>query len=229
MPENIGTQTISVKYYDPVDSNVVNQRFAGVRDVGIYSGGYLTKIGGSGCSISPIILEIADTNGGSYQIRAATANSITITSAEATPYIVARWTYTGSASADYVAFLAVSSPNTFDVVLGKAIYLTGSLIGFADGDFSYQRTVPGYIKTYLKVSENSTPSSIVQISSGRIHSGNAGTYIFAINLNLSSYNTGQVVYIYVTDTGITTHSATASAYVGKILLANITIPAVKII
>ena len=90
MPADIGSQTITVKFFDPVDSDVANRIGIGVRKKGIYSGGYITKINNTTVSVSAFDCEIGD---GTYQVRGATAIAVNVTVSAATPYVVIRWAY----------------------------------------------------------------------------------------------------------------------------------------
>jgi len=72
---NRGSQSISVKYNDPVDSDIVNSRFFDTKAIGIYKGGWLTY-SGTTVTISPIVCEIKDRGGNTNQIRVQTAQHV---------------------------------------------------------------------------------------------------------------------------------------------------------
>jgi len=218
MPANVGSQTVTIKYHSPVDSSVVNKRFKDIRPVGIYSGGYLTITGADTVSLSPLVCEITD---GTHQVRVETASSVTVTLTEGvSDYVVLRWTYTGSES-DYMEILAVGTPSTYDLVVGKGIWSGGSLSSIDYGERDDAETLP----LFLKVEPTETPSSSVRIRAGRSHTGSGYQNIANQIIDLSGYSSGDEIYIYITDTGGIAHSKTQSDYAGKALLAKVTYPA----
>ena len=129
MPSDIGSQQITVKFFDPVDSYVANAIGIGVRKIGIYSGGYLTKVNDTTANLSIFDCEVSD---GTYQIRGKTGASVNVTVGPATPYVIIRWIYTGSSANDYMAMLGVSvgSINLTDVVVGRCNFAGSTMTGF---------------------------------------------------------------------------------------------------
>lgn len=168
MPANIGSQQITVKFFDPVDSAVANRIGVGVRKLGIYSGGYLTKISDTSVSLSVFDCEIGDAT---YQIRATTGAAVTITVGPSTPLVVLRWTYTGSAAVDYVDFVAVAvgAQLATDVVIGLCSFTGITLTGF---DYTL-RTNPNTMDLFLKVEPTVPASMYLRVRSGRANYGSA--------------------------------------------------------
>ena len=54
MPSNMGQQIVTIKYKDPVDNEIGNRVGLGVRKLGIYKGGLLTKVDNTTVSLSPL-------------------------------------------------------------------------------------------------------------------------------------------------------------------------------
>lgn len=235
MPNNIGTQSLYVKFFDPVDSPVANGIGKNVRKTGIYTGGYLTKSDDVTVILSPLECEIGD---GTYQLRALTADNVNVTVAVATPYVVLRWLYTGSAADDYIDFKAVALGGilTNDLVVGKCTFSGATLTGF---DYSYDttnriwnRSTPLTADLFLKVEPTVPASMYVRVRAGRISNGTvnydiadqnspllvapgANSYICAIQIN----NSGVVIATY----GSTSATPTPPVYGGLTTLAEIKI------
>jgi hypothetical protein len=231
MPADVGTQTVTILYYRAANSAIVNKRFQGIRQTGIYSGGYLSVVDDENCQISTLVCEISD---GTNQVRVETAATVNIAVAVATPYVVLRWTYTGAIT-DYMEILAVASPAANDIVVGLCTF---------DGSddlngFTYQgvagvnkRKTPNTMDLFLKVEE--TPTSELRV---RIRAGRVTTFAGSVDISdqLSSTFTAPVSnsridLIYVTEAGViavVTGTAAASpsvpSYGGKMVLAEITI------
>jgi len=148
MASNLGGQVPTVKYFDPVDSAVANRIAIGVRKSGIYSGGYLTRVNDTTVTVSIFDIEIQDSVGTGNQIRCYTTSSVNVTVSSATPYIVLRWTYTGSASVDYVDFkvLALGSILSTDIIVGLCQFSGSVLTGF---DYT-SRTNPNVFDLFCK-------------------------------------------------------------------------------
>lgn len=163
MPVDIGNQVITVKFFDPVDSDVANRIGIGVRKVGIYSGGYLTKVDDVTATLSIFDCEVGD---GTYQIRGTTGVSVNVTVSSAAPYVIIRWTYTGSASDDYMEFLALSSIAILptDVIVGKCNFSGATLTGF---DYT-ERTNPNIFDLFLKVEPTAPASMYLRVRAGRV-------------------------------------------------------------
>ena len=93
MPSNIGQQIVTIKYKDPVDNEIGNRVGLGVRKLGIYKGGLLTKVDNTTVSLSPLDCEIKSQEN-EHQIRIQTQSSVNITVSSTDRFVVLRWDYT---------------------------------------------------------------------------------------------------------------------------------------
>jgi len=228
MPADVGTQSIYVKFFDPVDSVVANGIGLGTRKVGIYSGGYLTRISDTSISLSTFDCEIGD---GTYQIRCKTGAVVTPIAVTSTnKYVVLRWTYTGVAAADYVDFVATTLVGILstDVVIGLCNYSGATLTGF---DYTL-RTTPNVMDLFLKAEPTETASLYLRVRKGRVSYGSAN-YDIADQLSplfsapvanswivLLQVNTAGALIV---TAGVAAASPTAPDYNGLITLAEVTI------
>ena len=160
---NFGTQKINVNYFDPVDDVVVNDRLLGLQPRGIYSGGYLTKVNDTTVTISPLACEIGDAD---HQLRISTSASQNITVSTTLTYVVLRWVYSEVVD-NYMDMLAVSSPSTNDLVIGKCSFSGATLQGF---DYTL-RTNPIILSKNLLIESTETPSMYVRVRGGKISNG----------------------------------------------------------
>jgi len=163
------TQKISVQFFDPADAKEVNAMMLGVREPGIYSGAYLTKVSDIQVSISIFTAVITSSNN-DYQVK-CTTDAVELSSASiANPYIIMRWTYADSPSA-FATFtntnlIALASfPNA--LVIGKCVYTGSIMTGF---DYSL-RTIPNTHELFLKVRPTAPASMNVRIAPGKISYG----------------------------------------------------------
>ena len=184
MPADSGTQTVTVKYFDPVDSSVVNKIGVDVRKVGIYSGGYLTRVNDTTVTVSTLRCEIGD---GTYQVGISTAATVNVTVSSTNKYVVLRWAYTGVAADDYMEFVATTlvGIQATDVVVGHCNY-SGSTLTVP----SYEnRATPNTHDLFLKVEPEETPSLYCRVRAGQV---NYGAENFDINDQLSPLFTAPV-------------------------------------
>jgi len=228
MPSNIGTQTITVKYFDPVDSAGIADKIAlDVRKTGIYSGGYLTKVSDVSVTLSPFSCEIGD---GTYQVRGQTAATVTITVGVATPYVVLRWTYTGSASADYIDFQAVSLGGILatDLIVGMCTFSGSTLTGFNYAS----RSNPAVFDLFLKCEPTVPASMYIRVRSGRVTYGSASFDIVDQNSPLFSApgSNSRIDLLQVTSSGVVIVTPGTAApspvppdYGGNVTLAEVTL------
>ena len=230
MPGNSNGQSIYVKYFDPVDSaTVVNNIGRDVRKVGIYSGGYLTKVSDTSVSLSAYTCEISD---GIYQVSATATAALTITVGASTPYVVMRWVYTGSSIDDYIGFYAVASGGilTNDVVVGMCSYTGSTLAGF---DYT-SRTTPNIFDLFLKAEPTSPASMRLMVRAGRVTYNNK-TYSLATQqgplfsapgsnskIDLLQVNSSGALIV---TAGVASSSPVAPAYGGLVTLAEVTLTA----
>lgn len=229
MPANVGNQTVSILYYSSAASSIVNKRHKDIRQIGIYQGGRLTKIDGSNAQLSSLVCEISD---GAHQVRVETATAVNLAVAQATPYVVLRWTYVGTTS-DYMQLLIVATPASNDLVVAKCNFGAGALIGFDYGDSSYPRSTPNTQDLFLKVEPTEDVELKVRIRAGRVQIVGATVVIpdqKSTLFVLPSANS-KVYLVYVDSSGLIKidSSGTAAAspvapdYVGKLVLAEVTL------
>jgi len=241
MPGNTGFQKVTVKYFDPVDSEVANRIGIGVRKVGIYSGGYLTPTSISTASLSVLDCEIGD---GTDQVRIKTgvdgSGIITVTGlSAANPYVVLKWNYSGDSSQDYMEAAAESSisvlANPNWVIVGKCGSFGGGTFsvsyGFDATDKIVTRTNPNVQDLFLKVEPSEAADAQplkVRVRGGRVSYGSRN-YDIADQLSplMSSAGPGTKVYaIQITTTGTIAANLLGSYptdYGGLVTLAEITI------
>jgi len=231
MPENIGSQVVTILYYRAANSSIVNKRFQGIRQTGIYSGGYLSYVDDDTAKISTLVCEISD---GTYQVRIETEDTVNLAVASATPYIVLRWAYTGAIT-DYMELLAVAVGDIAanDIVVGKCKFDGSDLNGFDYQDSSYPRSTPNTQDLFLKVEATPDTELRVRIRAGRIQTNSA---VVDINeqksdLFVAPDSNSRVYLVYVTDAGAIAIDSTGTAaadpspptYKGKLVLAEVTI------
>ena len=222
---NNGNQLITVKYYDPVDSTVVNKRDYGIIQTGIYSGGLLTKVDNSTVTLEVLVCQIKDSD---YQVRIETQAAYNVTVSSATPYVILRWAYVDGQINNYMDILAVSSGNIQDndLVVGECLYSGATLTGFDYGE----RSEPNSFDNFLKVTETVTPSMRVRIKAGHC---TYGTSNFAIDNQQSPLITApsgnpKIDLVYVDNAGniqisagVEAASPSAPSYAGKLVLAEV--------
>ncbi len=218
MASDVGAQVVTIRFQRPVDSDIVNKRFMDIRQLGIQKGGYLTKTGGDNVSLSALVCEISD---GTHQVRVETTIAVTRTLTEGSPYLVLNWAYTGVVNTDYMVIETSSSPDANDLVIGKGIFVASALSTI---DYS-ERSTPSTLSLFLRVEATETPSTSVRVRAGIGHAGSAHSAVIDQVVDLSGYSLDDVIYVYVNDSGGVAHSATASTYAGKALLAKIIYPA----
>jgi len=231
---NHGTQNIVYEYYEEMTSEEVNSRHVGIRPRGIYSGGYLTKISNVEITISPMVVELGDSN---TQVRvktsvSATLNSGTLDSGEilsSTPYIILRRLHVGSVT-NYMEIRAISSlsaAQATDVVVGKCVFDGATLTGF---DYS-DRTFLNVQDLFLKVESTIASEMYVRLRAGKIQ--NDAGYVFIPEQKVgpfavpgSSNSRIDLVYIDTDGTakilqGVAAVSPSAPSYGGKTVVAQV--------
>ncbi len=222
----MANQTITVQYFDDVDSDVVNKRFLEIRQRGIYNGGYLTKVSDVQVSLSTLICEIGDADN---QVRGETTAVKAVTVSTTLDYVILRWGYVASAVNEMtIAGVATGSITDNDLIVGKCVFSGATLTGF---DYS-ERTNPAVLNKFLVVEPTETPSMKVRVKGGHC---NYGTSNFAIDDQETSVITApsvnpriDLVYInnvggVAIESGSEAASPTAPSYTGKIVLAEITL------
>lgn len=220
MPGDDGGQTITLRFFDPVETPTVNKRQKDIVPTGIYKGGYLARKNDSEVYLSVLVCEIQDDSGNHDQVRVETASVVTITGVgSGAPYIVLRWTYTGVAVDDYMEFAAVSSPDTYELVVGKATFSAGPM----DGTFNYaERSNPSVKDLFLKVEPEQTPSKYVRVRAGVVQVGNNKVLIADSLVGPFITTATKTGAVYISDLGVVTISSDFT-YAGQLVLAEIAI------
>jgi len=225
-----GSQTRTVRFYAPADAEVVNKIGLNVRKVGLYEGGYLTKVSDVSVTLSQIEVEIGD---GTYQIRVETANTVTVTVAVATPYVILRWAYTGATS-NYMDVMAVAVGNIQDddVVIGKCNFTGSTLTGFDYED----RTNPNVFERFCHIVPEQTASMYLRVRAGHVNFGSENydivdqkTSVFSApvagsRIDLVYIDTDGTIAI---EAGVADASPSAPDYDNKLVLAEITLAAAQ--
>lgn len=228
MPSNVGNQTISIFYRAVANSSEWNKRNVGIIRTGIYTGGWLTLINSTTARISALSCEISD---GTYQIRVSTSETANMAVSSATPYIVLRWSYGGTIN-DYMEILAVATPATNDLIVGKCTFSGGgALNGF---DYS-ERSDPSTKDGFLKVEPTGESELRVRIRGGYIQLPNSSVQIQDQKSDaiVPPSANSKVYLIYVdTDgtvrvdsTGTEAADPSAPSYGNKLVLAEVTVSA----
>lgn len=230
MPGDQGSQVVSIIFHASAQSSIVNRRHKDTRMLGIYKGGYITLVPPSNVSLSALVCEISD---GIHQVRVETTAAVSLVVAKTTKeYVVLRWIYTGVAADDYMAILAVASPLTNDIIVGKCSFtVPGVLQGFDYGE----RSDPDIQHLFLQVEPTGDVELRVRIRGGRIQT-NSGVVDIPDQLSdlFTPPGSNKRTYlVYVTAAGVITidSSGTAAAtpvapsYKGNLVLAEVTLTA----
>lgn len=228
MPSNVGQQIISIIFHASAQSSIINRRHKDTRMLGIYKGGYITLVPPSNVSLSALVCEISD---GTHQVRVETADAVSLAVAKTTKeWVVLRWTYTGVAADDYMEILAVASPLTNDVIVGKCSFtIPGVLQGFDYGE----RSDPDIQHLFLQVEPTGDVELRVRIRGGRIQT-NSGVVDIPDQLSdlFTPPGSNKRIYlVYITAAGAIAidSSGTAAAtpvapsYKGNLVLAEVTL------
>ena len=223
MAANVGSQSISVKYHDPVNSDIVNSRFYGVHGVGLLKGGYCTYSGADlNVTVSRLICEIRDVNGLINQIRMSTGASVTVTVSSAATYVIMRWAHVEAEATDYVEFLAATTPGQHDIIIAKATVVGSAVTGvsyaertFANDRGSFCKVVPSY-PTASTTKVNMLPGVVRTASGYTLVEDQYGNG----EVNLAAFGAGYV-YVYMTTAGAIGTSSTLGGCAGHILLARV--------
>lgn len=231
---NHGAQQITYQYFMEAKSDLFGRRNLNILPVGIYSGGYLTRVSDTEVSMSTLVAEIKDaTNQISVRttvaasLSSATLDSGTISSG--TPYLVLRWSYAAS-TANYVevhALATLASRNQNDIVIGKCVFDGSTLTSF---DYS-DRTFPRMEEQNLKVEATPDTEMYVRLRAGIFNTGNAAVKIGDQKVGPFTVPTAgnsriDLVYINFAGTvsiqqGTPSPSPSAPVYTGKLVLAEV--------
>lgn len=226
--ENIGSQKISQIFFNELTSININQIAKDVRKLGIYSGGYLTKVNDTTVQLSPFACEIGD---GTYQVRCETSDTVNITVSTTNIYLVLRWAYTGSNINDYVSFVTTNFAGVLstDIIVGKCVFVGSTL----QTTFDYaNRTNPNILDLVLKPEPTSSPSMYLRVRAGKINNGNQNIDVVdqlsplftapPSNSRIDLLQIDSSGTVIVTQ-GIASASPVAPSYSGKVTLAEITV------
>jgi hypothetical protein len=234
------TQIISVLFYDPADSEVVNRIGVNNRPVGLYSGGYLTIINDTTVALSALKVEIGSIVSGEYhQVFIETVTSKNVTVGYGTPYVVLRWNYAESTSNPMtVHAVALGDILAGDVLVGKCIFagstLTGIIYDYDATDRIHTRTVPLSLQTFLRVVPTIPASMRVRISKGWCNFGQSNVFIADQESPLFTApgSNSRIDLLYVSTAGVLTilqgtaaASPVAPTYGGKMVLAEVRLTA----
>lgn len=211
---NWGSQTITVKFGAPVNSNIVNARHVQTRPVGVYRGGIVVNNNAT-ATVSPFVAEVADRNGLDAQIRVRTANPVTI-GWTGTQFLVLRWDYAEDTEANYVDIMSVDSPDPYDVILAQRSGTTS---------INYERRMAaGQRGDFLRVLP-AFPSHLprtVYIKSGVIQTPNGSVLVNDAQItNLTQGN--RFIYVDISDNNVKS-TATKSTADANIILARVRVP-----
>ena len=221
---NYGTQTITIQFFDNVDSGVVNKLTKNILPVGIYSGGKMTKVSDTSVTIAPLVVLISD---GTYQATIRTAATVTLSVSSSTPYVILRWVQP-TATGHYMDFMAVAEGDiqAHDLIVGKCIYSGSTMTGISYED----KTYPVNLNLFCKVIPEETPSMRVKVLDGWVSVN--GTYKqieaqYTSTITAPSTNP-RIDLVYIDDsgtvqieTGIESASPVPPNHSGKIPLAHI--------
>jgi hypothetical protein len=168
MPVDSGNQEVTLKFYDPVDANEVNERQRDIIPTGVYKGGYLAEDDDTHVDLSPLVCEVRSTITSPYvQVKIETTTVVNVVVGVATPYVVMRWSYTGVAAADFGEMIGVATPAARDIIIGECTFSGATLTGF---DYT-ERTNPEVVRLFCEVEPEETPSMYVRIRAGRYQLG----------------------------------------------------------
>lgn len=134
---NIGQQTITWKYGEDLIASEINKWLYKIIKKGIYDGGLVSIASGDTVNIAPMKV-ICETNL-NQAIAIKTDGTVQLEISESTPYITCQFNWV-NAVANYMDFTAKSKGSLLstDVIIGKGIYIGGTLT-----DISYEETTYG--------------------------------------------------------------------------------------
>ena len=199
-----GTQTISFAYKEPGKSQNFNKLNYGLFPKGFYSGGLLTYLTSSTVQLSAFNLFIEDavTKVG---IKISTATTVDLTVAEATPFIIIRYTWY-NAENNYADVLAVTYGDitSDDIIVGRCAYASSVL----QTSFDYTRRTISSLQTlnddkdYLKVIASEPADNKVYVEAGEIFVNEIPTSFTAQSSPIISATTlGRIDIVYINGSG----------------------------
>lgn len=123
---NFGNQTLTFKYKETARSSSFNRLNYKLFPTGIYEGGNLSYIDSSTVRVSPVSLFLNDSIN-KLGLRLSTTLDVDLAVLVSTPYIVIRFEWI-DAENNYADFLAVATPQTDDIVIGRCSYNTSNVL-----------------------------------------------------------------------------------------------------
>jgi hypothetical protein len=229
-----GTQSITFQYYLEANGELFGERSLGISPVGLYSGGYLTKVSDTEVTLSTLVAEIRD-SGNQISVRtaaAATLNSSTLDSgsiSSGTPYLVLRWAYAETA-ANYVEIHALASLSVRqqnDLVIGRCVFSGATLQSFDYAD----RSEPRIQDRNLQVEATPDTEMYVRLHGGVFNTGDAMLQVGAQKVGPFSVPTAgnsRIDLVYLDFDGVVSiqqgtaaPSPSAPNYIGKLVLAEV--------
>lgn len=233
MASNTWNQKVTLIYGAPADVEELNIRDRHIQSVGIYKGGYLSVVDSSHCALSPLICIITD---GTYQVRIHMQDTATLAVSPSSAYIILRWQHYTEQSNDYMEVLAVATPQTNDLVVGKCIFSGGSLVGFNYVDPSFSRSIPKDPYFYFLVESTEQDELRVLIRGGIFQTKTEKILIpDQKSSTLAAPSVGSKVYLIYIDSSTGSveidSSGTAGSppeipnYAGRFVLAEVTVNA----
>jgi len=235
---NHGTQDITYEYFEEATADDFNKKDVQIRPIGIYKGGYLTRVSDVEVTLSAMSLAIGD---GTHQVNvrataAATLNTSTLDAgniAEATPYLVLRWAFVEALN-NYVevhalaALTVAGGLQSNDIVIGKCNFTGATLSGtfdYADRTFLHTQDL------FLKVEVAS--GMYVRLRAGKIQDGSQYIHIpeqLVGPFSVPSAPNSRIDLVYIATDGTATIAAgqvnvspSAPDYGYKLVVAEVTI------
>ena len=167
---DFGSQEIAHQFFEPADSSEQNRRQTNINQLGIYKGGYLTKVTDTSVNLSKLVCEIGDAV---QQARVSMAADVLgFTVGVTTPFVVLRWVQPIT-TGEFMDVLALSSGDvqTNDLIVGRVVFAGSTIIGFDYGDLTHPRTAPNTQDQFLKVVPTVPASMQVRVKTGRVQDG----------------------------------------------------------
>ena len=238
MASNVGNQSVNVKFFDGVVNAKGNALGQSVRLPGIYTGGHLYKVNDTTVNVSALTCEIKDSGSTAFeqvyvQTGVGGSGTVPVTVSATNNLIILYWTYTGSASADYLQFLAIPAANLSSYPNALVVGLTNAANGAGWVGFVYTgRSNPNIHDLFLKVELSETLDSAPMSVRGQVNYGTT-SYQIADQLTSTIVAPGsgsQIVLVQVNTSGVVvltygaiSGSPSAPSYAGLVTLAQILI------
>lgn len=231
-----GTQQITFQYFLEATGANFGRRNLDITPVGLYEGGYLTRVSDTQVSLSSFVAEIQD---GTNQIAVRSTTVASLSSAtldsgsisSSTPYLVMRWGYqmTGTNYVEIHALSSLSVRQENDLVIGKCVFSGSTLSSF---DYS-DRSCPKIQDRNLRVEATPDTELYVRVRGGRFNNGSslvkvADQKVGPFTVPGAGLSRIDLVYINFSGAvaiqpGTAAVSPSAPSYIGKLVLAEVTV------